>query len=366
VDPALLERTRRWLLAQQGADGSFSAADPTTTAYVTWSLIESGYRGEAVDRSLAWLEGHLDPDPYLQALYANCLVVHRPDHSGTVLDRLAGRAVRDGDQAHWPAGLSILDQTSPVESTALAVLALHRGKRRSDLVADGLRYLADARSAQGDWGTTQATILALKALTEASTPVDPPVGTVTVLVDGKPAGEVVLDGDPVLRILSLSSVALPGQHRVELEPRGDVTAVTYQLSAGWWTVRPPVETSPFRLRVDYDRTRLAAGDLVTATVRLASSASSPMVMLDVGIPPGFSLLTTDLDRLRSQGRLERYELTPRQVLVYLRELPAGDTSLSYRLKARFPLRAQGPGSAAYEYYNPTARAEAPGTEFVVR
>ena len=60
-----------------------------------------------------------------------------------------------------------------------------------------------------------------------------------------------------------------------------------------------------------------------------------------------------LDLLVEQGVIERYEVTGRQLIIYLEDL-ASETPLrfSYRMRARFPMRAQTPPSGAYDYYNP--------------
>ena len=53
---------------------------------------------------------------------------------------------------------------------------------------------------------------------------------------------------------------------------------------------------PLSINVDYDRARLAQDDIATATatVRNNMTKSANMVMVDLGIPPGFDLLTEDL------------------------------------------------------------------------
>ena len=82
------------------------------------------------------------------------------------------------------------------------------------------------------------------------------------------------------------------------------------------------------------------------------------------------MLTEDLSRLVEQGLIARYELTGRQIIVYLEDFPSeAPLAFSYRLRARFPMRAQTPPSSAYDYYNPTARrarAVAGGRERVER
>ncbi|MHC9539136.1 MAG: hypothetical protein AB9903_06420 [Vulcanimicrobiota bacterium] len=92
-----------------------------------------------------------------------------------------------------------------------------------------------------------------------------------------------------------------------------------------------------------------------------------MVIADLGVPPGFTVMTEDLDRMKDTGLIKRYELTSRQIILYLMEVRSGQKlSLTYRLRARFPLRAKSPASAVYDYYNPGVRAESPPERITVK
>ena len=58
---------------------------------------------------------------------------------------------------------------------------------------------------------------------------------------------------------------------------------------------------PLSIDVTYDRTRLAQDDIATAspTVRNNLQKTANMVMVDLGIPPGFDLLSEDLQEVAS-------------------------------------------------------------------
>ena len=57
--------------------------------------------------------------------------------------------------------------------------------------------------------------------------------------------------------------------------------------------------------------------------------------------------------------IERFELTGRQILLYISNLSYGNPlTFTYRLRAKFPLIAQAPASATYDYYNPEVAGEA--------
>jgi hypothetical protein len=91
-----------------------------------------------------------------------------------------------------------------------------------------------------------------------------------------------------------------------------------------------------------------------------------MVIVDLGVPPGFEVESGDLAQLVSDGVISKFNLTGRQIIVYLdhvdQEKPL---SLTYRLKAKFPVKAKTPKSTVYEYYNPDIRDDALPQELLV-
>ncbi|MBM3128655.1 MAG: hypothetical protein FJ009_08545 [Chloroflexi bacterium] len=119
------------------------------------------------------------------------------------------------------------------------------------------------------------------------------------------------------------------------------------------------------IQVRYDRTALAVNDevRVTATVRLTKDGTARMSIIDLGIPPGFIVQSEDLEAAVRAKTIARYELTGRQIIIYLEEFDSKKPiTFNYRLKAKFPLRAQTPSSTTYDYYNPsTTSTQAPTT-----
>ena len=97
--------------------------------------------------------------------------------------------------------------------------------------------------------------------------------------------------------------------------------------------------------------------LVTLKYNLPGVAQLPIV--DLGIPPGFEVDPAAFDELREDGLIDRYELTGPQVILYLRRIEQGaPVKFSYRLKAKYPVRAKTPTTTAYRYYQPEEKAEA--------
>src|SRR5207244_2803312 len=97
--------------------------------------------------------------------------------------------------------------------------------------------------------------------------------------------------------------------------------------------------------VAYDRTQVAVAETIkaTATVRNGGTAAVSMVMLELPVPAGFVLITDDLEKLVSEKKIDRFELTPRGALVYLRSVRPGEPfRLEYRLRATTPVKVSVP------------------------
>jgi thiol:disulfide interchange protein len=160
--------------------------------------------------------------------------------------------------------------------------------------------------------------------------------------------------------------------RIAVEGKGNLMAqITTRYYLPWADV--PLEVSAGELLsidVAYDRTTLAVDDTVQVkvTVALNEPGTVDWALVDLGTPPGFTVLTEELQaRINHDldlpedypgGRVKKFETTGRQVLVYLQNLPYEEPlTFTYQLRARFPVKAQVPASQAYDYYNSDKRGE---------
>ena len=397
VDPRLIERTQAWLAAQQQPDGSFKPdtsfinEGATTryntdvlriTAYIGWSLAATGYKGEAVERARRYVSAHATgrEDAYTLAVIANFAADSGLDKSWTdaAVNALAAKASEGGKTAFWnqdgETPTSAREDSADLETTALAVQALLKSGQRGGLAKKGLDYLTEKKDALGNWQTTQATILALKAFllsytkgTNADTE-----GTISVAADGRPVANVQItrDNNDLLHLVDLKPYTHAGAHRIALSFAGR-GQLQYQIVARYyvpWARRPDEgQRDPLAIALAYDRTRLAQDETVTARVRVQNNtaAKAKMIMVDLGIPPGFEPAGEDFAELVSTtrgqagGRLEKYTLTAKQVILYFDGLnPKQKVEFAFRLRAKFPVRAQTFASRVYEYYNPAVEAKA--------
>ncbi|WP_437738313.1 MG2 domain-containing protein [Sorangium sp. So ce1335] len=380
VDEAMLARTIAWLAGQQKSDGtwegdqteffSFHTGTLRNSAFVLWALASAGYTGPQVATALAYLGRAVQPatdDLYTLAIVANALAVADPSGALTdrVLDALDDRKTVDGDVIFWDDGGT---QTSfyeygndaKVTTTALAAHALLSAGAHRASADGGVKFLTQSKDAGGNFGSTQATIWSLRTLLlAASKGTEGATGSLTVAVDGEPMGTVSLREDQadVMTTVDLTRLATTGAHEVALAFEGQ-GKLSYNLVSRHnvpWSAAPSDGGGPLAVSVSYDKTSLHVNDIVTATVGVKNTtdAAQNMILVTVGLPPGFQVLTEDLQAYVAAGALSRFEITGKQLILYVKELAAGSaTGFTYRLQATMPVKAEDGGAEAHPYYQP--------------
>jgi hypothetical protein len=354
----------------EGATNRFNTDVLRITAYIAWALGNTGYQGPAVSKARQYVESHLEDkaDAYTLAVIANFATDTGKDADFTTraVRRLMDARTEKEDQLWWTAeetGVFGRGASASVETTGLAVQALLKWGQESATAEKALKYIAGRKDAAGTWSTTQATIMALRAVLLSTEKGAADVrGTVEVSLNGKPVERLTLtpENNDLLHQFVLKGVD-PQANQVSLKFEGK-GGLAYQVVGRYflpWAEKPADE--PMSISITYDRTRLAQDDIATATavVRNHLDKTAKMVMVDLGIPPGFDLLAEDLEDHheksagRKSGGLEKFNLTATQAILYFDSIAPGETlTLKYRLRAKYPIRTRTFQSRVYEYYNP--------------
>jgi len=393
VDERVIERTQKWLVDRQRADGSwapdtqfinegatnhFNSDLLRITAYVAVALEHSGYRGPALDRARAFVEKQLSDEPRRDA-YTLAL-------AGELFSSSSGRRTLEAvlDQL-WQARADQPDgktttfsskektptygdgKSGTVETTALATYAMLQGRAPLAHVDRAVSYLLSAKDTFGNWYSTQATILSLKALLAYGGSAQPARGKVRVLVDGTQTAELGIDAaDLALTSIDLPALTVPGRHAVTVRYDG-TGELAYQLTDRWFEPRGfepragaprPVESpkpveAGLSVVTRVDGVELKAGATLTERIEARAGATVDMPIVTAGLPPGFDVDGEELDALVKQKLVDKIQRTPTGLVLYLTRLaPSAPLRIALHLKARFPERVQIPPASVYEYYRP--------------
>jgi hypothetical protein len=283
----------------------------------------------------------------------------------------------EGEQLWWTSEETNVYSTgnsAAVETTGLAVQALLRSGEQNGAERKALTWLLSRKSGDGNWGSTQATIMALRALVMASEKSGgDALGSVEILLNGQSFRTVSLTSENNDLLQQLHLPASTSDH-VALRFHG-TGGLAYQIDGRYfvpWNIRDTKEA--LSIDVGYDRTKLFENDMVSATATIHNNLDKQanMVMVDLGIPPGFELQTEDLQTMVENtaharaGRLEKFNLTATQAILYFNGIGAGQTiKVHFRLRAKYPIRARVFASRVYEYYDPAVSATARPATFEV-
>jgi len=389
IDRAVLDRASAFLFRTQAADGTWDQVgenhgerinhlpDPKTTltAYVAWSLGESGYAGQpGTRRAVKFLESRIADvkDTYALGLIVNALVANDSPEARRAVDELARRAKVEGETASW-SGAATLSYAqgsgADVETTALSAYALLRSKSQIELADKAVAWLIRQRNSHGGWGSTQSTILAIKALIEQARQTGRGSGeaTVSLKVNGKAVEgafqKITAKNNDVMQQVDVTDFVRPGENEIEIVRDGSAR-LSYQAAGRCYVPwradddRAP-EKPVLSIDVRYDKERLLVTEKLAATVRLDYAAPKPtfMVIAEVGVPPGFSAEAGSLDRLVEDGKIARYSTTARKATLYFGEVRPGRIEVGFELKPKYAVKVRTEPATAYEYYTPERKAE---------
>jgi uncharacterized protein YfaS (alpha-2-macroglobulin family) len=387
VDEAVTARARQWLFNRQNGDGSWDeiyrgwtwSGRGSMTAFVAWALAESGDQSQNLDRALGYLRSHPDElsTHYSMALAANAFLArdHNDVFGRDLVKQLKAAAIKDDqDNIHWSSsGYSVSyshDSGMDTECTALCAMALMKEGTSPESAKQALMWISSHKFADGTHGSTQATILCMRALSQASSTTlgQEFESAVTVFLNGEKIQTFNLnkDNSDVMKQIDLTSYLQTGNNRLELRqsPAGELPV---QLTGVYWLPKTAATVNnltrpPETLQIDvaYDRTTLPVNDQLNCAVTVQNHAGGTinMAIVDLGIPPGFDVDTTAFETLQQDGKIEKFEATENQVILYLRQLTSATPfRFNYSLRAKYPLRVQAPAGTVYEYYQPENRAQ---------
>lgn len=189
IDQNVLHRTYTWLKGHQKSNGEFwepgrvihselqggNKSPVTLTAYIVTSLLKyKNYQPNIdVQESINFLESEFNrgiSDNYTLALITYALsFVGSPKAKGA-LNMLTRRAEQEGDMQFWVSSVSKLSESwqpssLDIEVAAYALLSHFLQYKISEGIPI-MRWLSKQRNSQGGFGSTQDTVVALKALSE--------------------------------------------------------------------------------------------------------------------------------------------------------------------------------------------------------
>jgi hypothetical protein len=384
VDTAMLERTREYLLHQRDGQGGFKrspraldtfgrAPENITNAYIVWALTESG-KGDDLTRELNVLQeqAKTSKDPYFLALVANSLINRGKTADAVVLLKKVSEL--QNTDGHLDAEQTSITGSGgrdlQIETTSLALLAwlkANPGAFNAN-TQKAIKWLGQQRGGYGGFGSTQSTILALKALilyTKANKKT-PEAGELRLFAGSKQVASQSFPASATealtLTMPGAETTLKPGKNAVRVEITGK-NVFPYTLTWSYQTRQPASAANcPVMLSAKLDRTQMQESETVRLNVHVenASGKGQGMAVAILGLPGGLTI-PEDMKQLKgytappSDGQrplVSAFEIRGRELVLYWRDLaPDQKIDVPIDLICRVPGEYSGPASRAYLYYN---------------
>ncbi len=382
VDRQMITRTADWLLSRRDGKGgylrdaksidSFGHASKTVTdAYITYSLTEAKQSGLDAEVEVAAALAQNTSDAYLLALSTSSLLNSGRKGAGQAAARRL-IALQEADGSFKKADHSITrsgGENLQIETTALSLLAMIKAGGHDAQVDRAVEWLLSHRRGLGGFGSTQATVLSLKALVAymATQARHHAGGSVMLFINGQPVATRTYEAtarEPVI-INGLAQHLKQGPNHIELRHSGHL-ALPFSMALDYRSLQPA--SSPqaaVDLSTTLSRTKLKLGESVRMRVLLTNKTDrgQPMTLARVELPGGLTFQTWQLKELREKGLIAFYETQPRQINLYLREMkPRQQLEIPLDLVAFAAGEYTAQASTAYLYYTDEHKTWVAGTQ----
>ncbi len=372
VDQGMIQRTSDWLMSRRDGKGGFQrsgkaidqfgyADQNVTNAYVVYALSEAGNKNIMPEANAAFDAAIKDKDAYQLALVANTMFNLNQIAKGQQA-LAAMMATQKGDGTFTGTKGSITRSggiSLTVETTSLAVLAMIKsGKADPKGLETAVQSIVGARSGAGGFGSTQGTILGLKAMVEYTkyAKKTDESGIIEIHIDGKKVAEQAYEAGrrEAVEIKGLEAYLGQGQHSISVNYKGVKNPLPYSVAVDYNTNLPnSSKNCVVGLTTKLSATQVSMGSTVrlSATLTNRTKEGQPMTMAIIGLPAGLSAQPWQLKEMVEKKVVDFYEITGNNVVCYYRQMAPGEVrNINLDLKAEIPGQYTAPASSAYLYY----------------
>lgn len=227
-----------------------------------------------------------------------------------------------------------------------------RPKDESKIQKSLTNYLISQRDSGGTWYSTQATILALKALNIAQQKNKLENQTNSVNVNSNEQKIEIKDNPLEYYELKFDNLQKENKLNINCEKSG----AYYEVVEEYYVPYEKVEKSQDNIEVTVDaNNNLGVNELLNTHIKAINKSQDSIEngMITINIPQGFVVLEESLSQLENKGIIEKYETTYSTINIYLRSFEADQiVDLDINFRASYPVEITGLGVKAYDYYNP--------------
>jgi alpha-2-macroglobulin-like protein len=381
IDKDMVQRSIKWLdnrrddkggfKQNQGKYGFSGIKAEVNNAYIVYVLSEIGQKNIDKEYNAALSEAISGKDVYRCALMA--LAAHNLGDTAS-FKKLIG-IIKQALKNHTFKDIQIQETvvhsygtSKSVEWASLYALALMKDENMDTQLTDVLEFIQSSKK-QGGFGSTQATALAMKAITTYSriTKATSAQAQITATLNNAPLNTSVLDNGGNISV-NTANIINAGANSVNINIENG-KQVPYLFYVSYSSYQP--ENSPtcqLSLKTALTRSKVKVSETTRLEAQVTNNTkeivANPLVR--IGIPGGTSPEIWQLKELVEKDVIAYYEIFGSELVLYFRSLNAQETrKINIDLKAQIPGTYKGIASSAYLYYNNEHKNWNPGLQVEV-
>lgn len=369
VDDNVINNMKEFLFTKQKSNGSFeysstyiggavSTNDLAMSAYITWALSEAYPEDNRLEKSVKYLENNIDKmnDNYTLALTANVFANTNNKKAKDVIDKLIDGVIVENDSSYITSSIrdyyGSYGNTQNLQTTALVSMALTKLNSNSKTNSAFINYIISKKDSYGTWGTTQATILSLKAINNFSQNSDISKQTISVKVNDDVKDIEINDNAIDLYELTFDNCKKENNISIDMK-KGKIY---YEIIQDYYVDYNNISTDNNEISVSQEIDKdVKVNDIITQKIAVENKSKDMIYngMIEANIPQGCTVLEDSLMKLEYDGIIEKYEYNYGIIKLYLRNFKAKEIQkLEIKYRASYPENITGGSIRAYDYYNP--------------
>ncbi|PIF46564.1 TonB-dependent SusC/RagA subfamily outer membrane receptor [Chryseobacterium sp. 52] len=362
IDPKIIQNLTSFILSKKNQNGIFEVRKNyemkspfsehawSRNMYVIYALSKIGLKDQLEEPyQVALNKALVTKDSYQMALMANASAYLGKNKEYQDLMMLLNKQYKDKNEQTEITFTGSKGISASAETLSLYVMALQKDEKQNQLkIAEAADQLINYNGYYG-FGSTQATTLALEALSDFFAKNEKLYGA------EKP--KIKINQVEVAPKISIASAYRAGQNEISIGYAENIQkGLPYKLEYHYYTLQAPESKDiPVTLETKLKSATAKVGETnrMTVTVKNKINGPLPMVVAKIGIPAGLTLQNALLKDLIDKKQVSYYEIFDNYLVLYWEHFDTEETKvINLDLKVEFAGEYTAKASNVYLYYMP--------------
>ena len=374
VDEQMMKRTKEFLMDRRDGKGSFkmstggydrfaSVPNKIANIYIVYALTQAGIGNEIrLEYQTAVKKALESNDGYQMAMMALAANNMKNEKDYRELMNALSNLSQTKNLLSETSVVNSRDASLRVETVSLYALALMReAKPNVGTIADLISRILAEKSYYG-YGSTQSTVLALKAIVEYS--------KLTGKVSENATIDFIVNSKTIKGNSAVEESLKEGSNKFAVNYAKKDYNIPYNLEVSYSTFTPPnSDKAELQMKTNLANKQVRAGETVRLEIEVKNTKDhlQPMAIAKVGIPAGLSVQPWQLKEILEKNQVAYYEIFDNYLVFYwMGFAPNEAKTIDLDLKVELPGTYKGKASNVYLYYTPEYKNWNDGIEVEIK